>query len=296
MSILTYLDKHYPISAKGARESRTLAPERFDRLEQMFMSWAKGVLGEDAEATVSQGFVQFTTSVNMAQARYEVAGRYAPDSFHDDLYQEAARMEPYLWGVFATLWMWVHHLELAQFFEDRFLQRLKPDAKIVELAPGHGGWGCWALHRLPGATLQGYDISPSSTEIATRLAKASGADGRARYQTADALAAPAEPGAYDSAISGFVIEHLETPERLFQSLAAYLRPGGFAFLTGALTAAQEDHVFEFRRESELVTMAEQNGFRVLETMSASPSRLRAGTRCMPRSMGLIMQRRTGELW
>lgn len=294
--ILDYLHEHYPLSYKGAREARKLDPERFDRLEAMFMGWARGVLGEEADATVARSFVEFTTSVNMAQARYEVEGHYATGDFHQELYQEAERMESYLWGVYATQFLWAHHLELAMFFEERFLKRVDPRSRIVELAFGHGGWGCWALNRLPEATLAGFDISPSSTEMATRLAAASGAAMRARYETADALAEPREPGAFDCAINGFVIEHLEEPDRLIQALAGYLKPGGFVFLTGALTAAQEDHVYEFRRESELVLICEKHGFRVLETMSANPPRVRPGTRCLPRSMGLILQRRAHELW
>ena len=88
----------------------------------------------------------------------------------------------------------------------------------------------------------------------------------------------------------FLIEHLEKPEKLFEVIHHLLRPGALAFLTGALTAAQIDHIYEFRRESELVRMAEASGLRVIETLSANPKRLLPKARFVPRSMALLLQK------
>ena len=74
-------------------------------------------------------------------------------------------------------------------------------------------------------------------------------------------------------------------------IAHLLKPEARAYLTGALTAAQVDHIFEFRRESELVAMCEKYGLRVLETMSVSPRRILPKAQFIPRSMGLIVERR-----
>ena len=73
-------------------------------------------------------------------------------------------------------------------------------------------------------------------------------------------------------------------------------PGGKAFLTGALTAAQIDHIYEFRYESEFVALAEHHGFRVLEMRSAGPTRTLRGARFLPRSAALILQKRVYDNW
>ena len=65
-------------------------------------------------------------------------------------------------------------------------------------------------------------------------------------------------------------------------------------MTGALTAAQVDHIYEFRRESELVAMSEEHGLRVLETLSAAPKRTLPKARFVPRSMALIVQKRAND--
>ena len=66
-------------------------------------------------------------------------------------------------------------------------------------------------------------------------------------------------------------------------------------MTGALTAAQIDHIYEFRRESELIALGEESGLRVLASLSANPRRTLPGARFLPRSMALVMARRPNDL-
>ena len=98
----------------------------------------------------------------------------------------------------------------------------------------------------------------------------------------------------DGVICSFLVEHLERPEQLFAVVNHLLRPRGLAFVTGALTAAQVDHIYEFRHESELVRLCEDHGLRVLSTLSVGPKRLLPRARFLPRSMALIVQKRIGD--
>ncbi len=297
-SLLRWFDRHLPQFSPGLLEAKEEDPIRFERLGNRFLSWAEGVLGEQTLEIVARSYANFTMSVNLHQARYELAGHYQASStaeFQSDLYDRQERMEEYLWGVYLTFFLWPHHLRLARFFEERYLPRITPGSRILELAFGHGGWGQWALTETENTTLTGVDISESSVEIARALAHSSKLAPRTEYRQGDALSLAEKPS-FDQAICGFVIEHLEQPHLLYEALASHLRPGGILFLTGALTAAQEDHIFEFVRESELVTMAEVAGFRALETVSEGPSRTLPKAKYLPRSMALILQRRRGPHW
>lgn len=84
--------------------------------------------------------------------------------------------------------------------------------------------------------------------------------------------------------------------KLFQVISHLLKPHGTAFITGALTAAQIDHIYEFRNESELVLMCEANGLRVTEMLSVAPRRTLPNARFLPRSIALIVQKRKNEIW
>ena len=79
-------------------------------------------------------------------------------------------------------------------------------------------------------------------------------------------------------------------------MASNLENKGYAFITGALTASEVDHIYEFRRESEIVLMAEEAGFRVVSMYSAAPSSHPDSYRFLPRSLALILQKRKNDIW
>jgi hypothetical protein len=66
------------------------------------------------------------------------------------------------------------------------------------------------------------------------------------------------------------------------------------FITTALTAAETDHIYEFRRESEVLLLAEEAGFRVVASLSATPLVDRGAALYIPRSMALSLQKRGDE--
>ncbi len=298
--LFAYAEQHYPRSIRGLREARAICPARFDAVTARFLTWGEGVLGEQLFERSMGAFSRFSEGVAMSQGRYERAGHYENSSYqemNDTLYGQRHEMDDYLWGVYLTNTLWAHHMDITLFYLDRFVAKLPGAAQILEIAPGHGGWGLLALDACPDATLEGFDISPSSLAIAGSLAKSAGYEARAHYQVQDALTlvdGPAERAGF--CVCNFLVEHLEEPERLLQAMTHVLKPGGRAFFSGALTAAQVDHIYEFKFESELVLLAEKAGFRVLESLSVNPQRSLRRARYAPRSMSLILQKRTHETW
>jgi hypothetical protein len=294
-TLFQYLRDHHPRSVRGVEEARAVSPTRFDEIAALFLTWLVKARGEEGIPLAANAFVQFTTDVNLAQARYEAEGQYAHKSFSEvyaDHYSQDEAMSGYLWGIYLTNFLWAHHTEISIFYRDYFLTKLPGARDLVEIAPGHGGWGTWALHVLPQARLQGFDISPASIEIAGSVMRAAGFGDRACYIERDVLdlaQAPAESA--DGLICSFLVEHLERPEKLFAVVHHLLRRHALAFLTGALTAAQVDHIYEFRRESELVQQCEEHGLRVLATLSTGPKRLLPKAQFLPRSMALVVQKR-----
>ena len=290
----------HPRSLRGIEEARQVDPARFDETAARFLTWLEGARGEEGLAPTVDAFARFSSDVVLAQARYEASGRYAHASFqtaHDEVYSRRDVMDEYLWGVYLTNFLWAHHFEIMRFYEDRFLARLPADAAVVEIAPGHGGWGVWAMHVRPDASLRGFDISPSSIAIASRIADAAGVGDRVVYEQRNALdLASMEADVADAVICSFLVEHLETPERLFEVIGKILRPGGRAFITGALTAAQVDHIYEFRRESELVVLCERHGMRVDSMLCGAPRRTLPKAKFLPRSLALVAEGRRGDVW
>ena len=295
-----YVRRRHPRSYQGIVEARQTHPQKFVEIASTFLNWAVAARGVEAIGPMVDSFVRFTTSVNVSQARYETDGHYENKTFqecNESLYSQKEDMDDYLWGVYLTNFLWAHHTEICVFFEERFLKKTSGVRTIIEIAPGHGGWGAFALKHLPAANLSGYDISPSSIRIASEVAQAAGYSGRARYELRNALDLDAmEAESADAVICSFLIEHLEDPDKLLEVIHHLLKPAQTAFLTGALTAAQIDHIYEFRRESDLVKMAEDHGLRVIETLSVGPKRLFPNATFMPRSMALILRKRKNDIY
>jgi len=169
-------------------------------------------------------FVRFTTDVNIAKFRYEAAAHYEEKSFAEvyaSHYSQEEKMVDYVWGGYLTNFLRAHHIELSVFYRDYFLPRLSDFASLVEIAPGHGGWGAWALKVLQQTDLRGFDISPSAIEIAIYVSRAADVGNRAVYEIRNGLDLIREPIALaDGAIRCFLLEHLETPGPAAQSGAA----------------------------------------------------------------------------
>ena len=296
--LLDYFATAHPRSLRGVEEAIRVSPQRITEIAEMFLGWLFKIDGTDGVKRAADAFVQFSSDVNLAQARYEASGSYENKSFSDvyaNHYSQSETMNGYLWGIYLTNFLWAHHTEISLMFADTFLTKLPEAAQLVEIAPGHGGWGAWALSRLPQGRLQGFDISPSSIEIAKSVTRAAGVGDRATYSECDALDLSQMPQEIaDALICSFLVEHLERPELLFGVVRHLLKPRGIGFVTGALTAAQVDHIYEFRYESELVKMCEDQGLRVLQTLSVGPTRTLPNPRFLPRSMALIVQKRCGK--
>ncbi len=299
-SLMAYLRERHPRSVRGIEEARAVSPQRFDETAEMFLRWLVAARGNEGIQQAADAFVQFTTDVNLAQVRYEAERRYQYSSFEEvykDHYSQNEAMSGYLWGIYLTNFLWAHHTEISLLYKDHFLPKVPRNAQIVEIAPGHGGWGVWALHELPEARLSGYDISPTSLDIARSVSAAAGFADRTSYAIRDALDLAQIPEASaDAVICSFVVEHLEQPSQLFAGISHLLKPGGIAFVTGALTAGQIDHIWEFKRESELVLMCEDNGLRALITLSGGPRRTLPNAHYLPRSMALIVQKRRNDIF
>lgn len=272
----------------------------FDELGGIMTGWAADCLGADEFAKVLiSGYNSFVLDVNKSQVEYEKRGTYKNKTYaevYQSVYDNSGHMQYYHWGVFTTTFAWEHHLKIYGVFRDYFLPLLSGDGgSILELGSGSGVWGLLLLGKLGNWTLDGIDISRKTVELAVEMTRKTGFAGRVNYLVDDALAFQGAKK-YDAAISCFLLEHVERPDLLFANLAGNLRAGGYAFVTGALTAAEIDHITEFKRESEIIALAEAAGFRVLTTYSASPSPYPPAARFLPRSMALVLQKRHNDVW
>lgn len=295
---LQYLKAHkklfYPSIYKCFSQNRHV----FVELGTMMLTWAHNFLGEDYEKVLADGYSYFVTDVNKSQMLYERTGRYKHSSYQEvykRTYNDENHMKKYHWGVYVTTFVWEHHLSIYKFFIDHFVNNLSSAGNLLELGSGSGIWGMILMNSVSHWQITGIDISKTSVNIARQVTIKNGFKERSTYIADNALTYT-DSMQYDAGISCFLMEHLEEPQLLLNNLCKNVKTGGLAFITCALTASEIDHIYEFRRESEVLLMAEQAGFRTIACFSAAPALYSTEYKFLPRSMALVLQKRHNDIW
>lgn len=279
-----------------ARENHSLS---FDVLGERLLGWAAKHIGEGWEEVLAEGYMHFLMDVNRSQMEYERRGHYKSktyDEVYTSVYSDPEVMNRYHWGVYVTTFAWEHHLEIYEFYRREFLKRLDPESgSLIDLGSGSGVWSFMTLDALSNWSSKGVDISKRSVELASQMKFITGAGRRVDFLEEDALKFQGpKPG--QAGISCFLLEHLENPQQLLDNLSNNLEPGALAFVTAALTAAEVDHISEFRKESEVIQMVEAAGFRTISMLSSAPPMHPRTQKFLPRSLALVLQKKVNDIW
>ncbi len=297
---LSALQRRAPVYYRHVEKTYRSHTDIFTSLGGRLLELAESVLGTDYAEVLIDGYIFFVNEVNRSQIVYEKEKHYRFKSYAEVLprvYDEQEYMNRYHWGVYVTTFAWAHHLEIYKFYVDHFLSRLlrRSDGTIVDLGSGSGVWSIVALDCLENWRSYGVDISSASVSTCQRMIQAAGLDRRFEVRRGDALTfRPAQTA--DAAVSCFLLEHLENPRGLLGALHGLIGDRAYAFVTTALTAAEIDHIYEFRAESELLTLAEGSGFRVVAMLSSAPKEAPESSFFLPRSVALVLQKKRNEIW
>ena len=293
---LDSLQRQRPEFLKSALNSRELNPELFETVGNQVLRLLNPSNDRDVFDSLCRSYCAYTYEQNKLQLIYEISGAY-PQASHgeanDQVYQNHSVMSEYMKSLLLTQFLWPHHLQIVRFFTDAFSPLLAQSnsLKVAEFAPGHGMFGRLLLQAFPAARLSGYDISPVAVRMAQSLADQEGLGQRAAYTVMDVLAKSYRMSdTFDAIVAGELMEHLDDPRVLCESIEEQLVPGGLAFITAALTAANLDHVYEFKDPEEVTGMVSGAGFEIIDQIVASPPSVRPGTKRIPRVQALIVRK------
>lgn len=294
-TFLEAMDRKAKMFAPAARATVEANHDLCSWLLDPLARWAQAAYGDRAFEDAAKGYARYCLGVAKAQQVYEQAGRYSPQALTDvvsEVYEDEGYMVPYMWAAILIYPFWpsmVHHIAL---YRNEFLRSLAPNARVLELASGHGVLSLLAAEERPDLNLEGFDISPPAVAVANRILEASGHAGRVKFEVRDALAIEGENkgGEYQGIIAAMLAEHLEDPRPLFRAISHLLAKDGLVFFSTAVESAQRDHIYEYNQESQPLKMAEDVGLRVSRLVSDASSPL-PGTRFLPRAVGMILRRR-----
>jgi 2-polyprenyl-3-methyl-5-hydroxy-6-metoxy-1,4-benzoquinol methylase len=294
-AFLEAMDRKARMLAPGARATCEANKDLCSWLLDPLARWAEAAYGKQIFEDAARGYASYCIGVAQAQRIYEKAGRYTPEAMPEimsGVYEDEGYMVPYMWAAILIYAFWpsmVNHLAM---FRNDFLRRLPDNARVLELACGHGVLSLLAAEERPDLQIEGLDISPPAIAVAERLLKVSGHSESVQFGTRDALEANGSTDSerYQGIISAMLAEHLPEPKPLFSAMGRMISKDGLVYFSTAIESAQRDHVYEYNQESEPLQMAETAGLRV-SLMVSDAGQPSAGGQFLPRATAMILQRR-----
>ena len=294
-AFLSGLDVKAKSFAPSARATCEANPELCSWLLDPLARWTGAAYGDRAFEDAAKGYAKYCMGVWKSQQTYEKNGRYTPESMPElvsEVYEDDGYMVPYMWAAILIYPFWPSMISHISMYRDDFIKALRPKAKVLELASGHGVMGLLAAETRSDIHVDGFDISPPAVAISKRLLDVSGHAHHVNFEVKDALnlKQSGQPGTYQGIIAAMLAEHLQDPRPLFEIIAHHLADDGIVFFSTALESAQRDHTYEFHKDSEPLKMAEEVGLRVTRLVSDAGNPIPGG-RFLPRALAMILRKR-----
>ncbi len=284
------IEQNYPTVAKSLMATVEEGGERLEILAEDILKHYTRMAGGDI-TVLTKSFATMVLHFIKLQYKYEMTGKYVVqyyDDVRETVYDDSDGMTNYMLGLVCTQFAWPHHFKLWCFFEDHFLTKLSDVKRVLELAPGHGYFGLSLLRRFPEAHLTGVDISPASIVMSQSIAAEFG-EHVVDYRLQDAMCLTDDyQNGYDVVICGELLEHVPNPERILANVYKALRPGGLAYVTAAITAAANDHIYEFENAEQVITMTTCEGLILVDQVCEGTRPLTASAKGEPRTLSMIL--------
>jgi hypothetical protein len=235
---------------------------------------------ESSLVLAARGYATFAMNSMRLQAEFERSGVYRDKSFAEAAtalyFNEDRMMHEYLPGLQLSHYLWPHHYRQLKYFDQAFAEpmRLAAAKEFIEVGIGTGLYSQRLLRQVPDSEGIGFDISASSKAFAEFQMNAFGVQSRYQIKLTDfageRLNTPTE-----WLVCVEVLEHLDDPLSFLAVLRKALKMGGSGFITTAINAAHEDHIYLYRSAQAVADQILGAGFTIeqyfLATAYAPPN-------------------------
>ncbi len=220
-----------------------------------------------------RGYGAFSIKSMRMQAVFEKKRAY-PLKTHrqatEEVYLNEEKMiKEYLPGLLLSHFLWPHHYLQLQYFKHMFISQMQcANARsFTEIGVGTGLYSYLLLESLPEISGRGIDISPAVKKFVEQYLTTG--EKLPRYQLdLKNIMTGAGHLQTDWLVCIEVLEHLDDPLAFLKTLRKILNEGGKAFITAALNAAHEDHIFLYKTPDETRLQLVNAGFTIEQTFSA----------------------------
>jgi len=229
---------------------------------------------DDALRLAVDGYVTFALDALRLQKRFEKERRYFNKSYEEAAaavyHNETYMTSLYLPGILLSHFLWPHHYRQKEFCEISFIRDIQrsKDRTFFDVGIGTGFYSRLVLEKVPDAVGQGFDISKHSKQYTEMQVRSFGFQSRYRVTLRDVVKdTPKEQTPFLMSVE--VLEHLEDPLSFLRALRRMLKPGGKAFITAAITAPNEDHIYLYNNSEEVLEQLRKADFKLEQCLVAA---------------------------
>lgn len=219
----------------------------------------------DAKEIVA-AYAQTCFEFLILQERFRETGHYSAASQEEirrQIYSDSQKSENYRLGLLLTYAWWENHFKIAENFYTRAVKN--PSVKsVLEIGVGHAFFAYMLLREKSELRYVGIDISESAINKAQEVLPISTDMQKIEFIVKDATKERFyDDDLFDLVICCEVLEHVEDPLSLAQTIHNLLSGKGFAFITTVCNLEAIDHIFLFRNIDEIHQIFLQANLEVL---------------------------------
>ena len=231
-----------------------------------FGSAVDTLFGNEEDLTCAvNGYAAFAIDSLRRQKKFELERKYEVKSYEqaaEEVYfNEKHMLEQYLPGLFLSHYLWPHHYRQLRYFKEFFVSSMQQSNadRFVEVGIGTGVYSRILLQEIPAVSGVGFDISTHSKTFTENHLRAFGLGDRYDVKLQNVLENTPQDE-FNWLVCVEVLEHLENPLEFLCGLREMLAPGGKAFITAALNAANEDHIYLYENTGQVCEQLKEAGF------------------------------------
>lgn len=262
-----------------SRDIALRARDQFgDKWERAFAETIDTLYSDEPalEAAIS-GYAAFAMDSMRRQKKFELTRKYEQKTYAETsrvvYFNEQHMLDQYLPGLLLSHYLWPHQYRQLRFFRNNFVASMKkgkgvryifeknvPDPfSFAEVGIGTGLYSRIILQDIPEISGTGFDISQHSKAFTENHLRAFGVYNRYTIRLED-VRDNTPQNEFQWLVCVEVLEHLEDPASFLETLRKMLAPGGKAFITAALNAADEDHIYLYENTAQIIEQLTAAGF------------------------------------